>query len=139
MHNKLLVISVFMLTSVLAACSSAQAVEPEMVGDPQIGREIFENTQRNRCVSCHNLDDGDIPEGPSLQGISERAGERVPGLSAIEYLQQSILDPSAFIVDGYQNRMKVYQIVDEDEVEYMFAHMLTQEEMEDLIAYLLTQ
>lgn len=35
--------------------------------------------------------------------------------------------------------MKVYQIVDEDEVEYMFAHMLTQEEMEDLIAYLLTQ
>ncbi|MGB3702751.1 MAG: c-type cytochrome, partial [Anaerolineales bacterium] len=108
MHNKLLVISVFMLTVVLAACSSAQAVEPEMVGDPQIGREIFENQQRSHCVACHTLDGRKEPGGPSLLGISERADERIPGMTAVEYLEQSILDPSAFIVDGYQNRMKVY-------------------------------
>jgi len=130
-----LLIAVLILTIVLAACSSAAAVEPEAVGDPEKGRENFENEQRNRCASCHKSDG----EGPSLQGISERAGKRVPGLSAVEYLEQSILEPSAFVVEGYQNRMKVYRIVNSDEVDYMFADMLTQEELDDLIAYLLTQ
>ena len=140
MRKILLLIMVLILTIVLAACSSTAAVEPETVGDPEKGRENFENAQRNRCASCHTLDGDDTAkEGPSLLGISERAGKQVPGLSAVEYLEQSILEPSAFIVEEYQNRMKVYRIVNSDEVDYMFADMLTQEELDDLIAYLLTQ
>lgn len=135
MRKNSLLITVLILTIIMAACSSAAAVEPETVGDPEKGRENFENAQRNRCASCHKSD----VEGPSMLGISERAGKRVPGLSAVEYLEQSILEPSAFVVEGYQNRMKVYRIVNSDEVDYMFADMLTQEELDDLIAYLLTQ
>ena len=35
--------------------------------------------------------------------------------------------------------MKIYQIVNQDEVDFMLPGMLTQEEMDDLIAFLLTQ
>jgi hypothetical protein len=74
-----------------------------------------------------------------MQGISERAGDRVPGLSADEYLRQSILEPSDYIVEGFNKRMKDYLLVEEEEVEYMFANMLTQEQLDDLVAFLLTQ
>jgi len=90
-------------------------------------------------VACHTLDGRNEPEGPSLLGISERADERIPGMTAVENLEQSILEPSAFIVEDYQNRMKVYRIVEADEVDYVFAELLAHEELEDLIAYLLTQ
>ncbi len=75
------------------------------IGDHERGREIWESgggvisrEQQEGCRVCHSLD-GSVAQGanqgPSFQGISERAGARVPGLSAVEYLGQSILDPSA--------------------------------------------
>ena len=35
--------------------------------------------------------------------------------------------------------MKIYQVVDPDEVDFLIAGMVTQEELDDLIASLLTQ
>lgn len=100
---------------------------------------MFEDRNRVNCIGCHSLDDSDLASGPSMQGISERAGDRVPGLSADEYLRQSILEPSDYIVEGFNKRMKDYLLVEEEEVEYMFANMLTQEQLDDLVAFLLTQ
>jgi cytochrome c oxidase subunit 2 len=55
------------------------------------------------CTGCHSLADvsneGFI--GPDLTGLSNRAGGRVEGLSAEDYVRQSVLDPQAYIVDGY--------------------------------------
>ena len=136
--SKLFVFTTLVLAILLAACSAASAVEPEPAGDPERGREIFEDINRVLCERCHTLD-GSFDVGPSLLGISERAGDRIPELSAVEYLQQSILEPSAYLVDGFKDKMKTYQVVDADEVDFLMYGMLTQEELNDLIAFLLTQ
>jgi mono/diheme cytochrome c family protein len=55
------------------------------------------------CTGCHSL--GGVSNGgfigPNLTGLPDRAGERVDGLSAEDYVRQSILDPWAYIVDEY--------------------------------------
>jgi mono/diheme cytochrome c family protein len=57
------------------------------------------------CGSCHVLGkagtNGTI--GPSLDDLASAAGEREPGTSAEEYVRQSILDPDAFTVQGFQS------------------------------------
>lgn len=113
------------------------AVDPLEAGNPERGREIFENgggviSAENSCSQCHSLD-GTVKEhgsaGPSFQGISERAGNRVPELVAVEYLRQSIVAPNAYVVEGFSNnRMpKAYKF------------FLSEEEIDDLIAFMLTQ
>ena len=106
---------------------------PEITGDPETGRAIFETggahedyQPRYSCVNCHSLD-GSENDGPSLQGIAERASERVPELSAAEYVHQSIMDPRAYVVEGFQN------------MGMMNSYLLSEEEVDDLIAFLLTQ
>ena len=86
----------------------------------------------NRCARCHTLD-GTVKErasaGPSLQGISERDGSRMPDLAAVEYLRQSIVDPSAYVVEGFDdNRMpQAYSIfMDEADIDDVIAFLLTQ-------------
>jgi mono/diheme cytochrome c family protein len=57
------------------------------------------------CGSCHTLakagTNGTI--GPSLDDLATAAGEREPGTSPEEYVRQSLLDPDAFTVDGFQS------------------------------------
>ena len=62
-----------------------------------------------------------------MTGISQRAGQRVPGLSAEEYIRQSILEPSAYLVSGYRNIMYP-----------LYKDKLSQQDLADLIAYLET-
>jgi mono/diheme cytochrome c family protein len=57
------------------------------------------------CGSCHTLakagTNGTI--GPSLDDLASAAGEREPGTSPEEYVRQSLLDPDAFTVEGFQS------------------------------------
>ncbi|MEW6567661.1 MAG: cytochrome c oxidase subunit II [Chloroflexota bacterium] len=64
------------------------------------GRELF---NQYGCGACHTLADGAArgAVGPSLDGVGTRAAQRVPGLDARAYLEQSILDPNAYVVPGY--------------------------------------
>lgn len=39
--------------------------------------------------------------GPDLTHLADVAGGRVPGLSALDYVMQSVRYPSAFTVPGY--------------------------------------
>jgi mono/diheme cytochrome c family protein len=56
------------------------------------------------CGSCHALakagTNGNI--GPSLEDLASAAAQREPGTSAEDYVRQSILDPDAFTVEGFQ-------------------------------------
>jgi mono/diheme cytochrome c family protein len=56
------------------------------------------------CGGCHRLADagtsGNI--GPPLDDLSSVAGDREPGVSAEEYVRESLLDPDAFTVEGFQ-------------------------------------
>ena len=103
------------------------------MGDPERGRKIFENGGEKYtkagfyCINCHSLD-GNEDYGPSLQGISELAGGRVPELSAAEYLRQSILEPDAYVIEGFRVKMgRIHSV------------LLSEEEVDDLVAFMLTQ
>jgi cytochrome c2 len=116
-----------------ATATEGAAVNDEnlITGNPERGQEIFLTgggvIDSTPCSNCHSLD-GSVLRGPSLQGISDRAGERVPGLSAIEYLNQSILDPSAYLVEGFDNSMSsIWKI------------FMSEEDINDMVAFLLTQ
>lgn len=104
------------------------------VGDPQRGHEIWDSGGDvifpNGCSMCHSLDgtEDDRSPSPSWLGISEVAGSRVPGLSATEYLRESIVDPGAYIVEGYRDTMPK-----------SFALLLSEEDIAGLVAFLLTQ
>lgn len=64
------------------------------------GFDVIESVMP-RCTSCHRISDEGKRSGPgpSLNGLKDRAGSRVEGLSAKEYVRQSILEPRAFTVD----------------------------------------
>ena len=95
-------------------------------GDPVAGAVVFNNASPIACSVCHSLD-GTVGLGPTQQGIATRAATRVSGLSAEEYIRQSILDPNAFMVEGFSPVMPT-----------TFGTELTPQQIEDLIAFLLT-
>lgn len=66
-----------------------------------IGKTIVHG--KGLCLTCHKPDGAG--RGPSLEGIATRAGERIPGMSALDYLTQSLYDPDAFVVPGREPAM----------------------------------
>jgi mono/diheme cytochrome c family protein len=86
------------------------------------------------CSTCHNPASTQRLIGPGLQGISERAAARVDGQNAVEYLRSSILHPNDFIApaedggpDYPANLMPL-----------TYAQLWSEQQLNDIIAYLLT-
>ncbi len=138
------------------------------VGDPEAGEELFNTLQTEvafACATCHRVDTTEMLIGPGLLGVgspthdpsahgaeagghddhdaeatAEAAGghddhaeEATPAVErtieeTITYLHTSIVDPSAYIVPGFVDNLmpKVY------------GEILTEEEINNLVAYLLT-
>ncbi len=90
-------------------------------GDPAAGEDLF--TQN--CAGCHGAQDG---AGPALTGMGERAATRVEGMSAEDYLHESIVDPSAHVVEGFADIMPK-----------QYGTQFSEDEIADLIAYILEQ
>src|SRR5688572_13923252 len=95
--------AVALLAIMLAGCSSEE--EPP-IGDARHGEELYTSGGESMipCTTCHTLD-GTTLVGPSFQGVGTRAAARVEGQSAEEYLRQSIINPSGYIVEGFSNTM----------------------------------
>jgi len=66
------------------------------------GRQLYHSLG---CANCHELNLFGQPLGPPLDHVGTLAGTRRPGVSAEDYVRQSILDPGAFVVPGYQDSM----------------------------------
>lgn len=96
-------------------------------GDPVAGQQVFIAAAPAPCSTCHLVDSESMLVGPGLLNLADRAGSRVPGLNAVEYIHQSIVDPAAHIVEGYAGGMLPGYDVS-----------LTEQQLNDLIAYLLT-
>jgi mono/diheme cytochrome c family protein len=79
------------------------------------------------CAGCHQFapagSNGTI--GPSLNELKTQAGNIEPGKSAEEYVRESIVDPGAFVVEGFPNAMPTFE------------GRLTDEQVQALIDYLL--
>lgn len=133
-HSKfVLVIVLIGIALVMTACGAdvkaSENPAPESVGDPQIGGEIFveRHGEAPSCSYCHSVTD-EQGIGPSLKGIADRASTQVDGMDTVTYLRESILDPNAFVVGG-GSRSRMYAHFDE---------LLSDEDIDNLIAYLLT-
>jgi mono/diheme cytochrome c family protein len=62
------------------------------------GEEIFHT--KGTCEICHKIGQKGT-RAPDLAGVGARAGKVKPGMSAKAYLLESLLQPAAFIVEGY--------------------------------------
>jgi mono/diheme cytochrome c family protein len=69
----------------------------------KVGQEIMEG--KGLCLTCHTIGQSGALRFPDLAGIGGRAGSRVPGLSDVEYLAQSMYEPTAHIVEGFPPAM----------------------------------
>lgn len=69
----------------------------------ETGREIAEG--KGLCLTCHTIGQSGALRFPDLQGIGSRAADRVPGMSAEEYLRESLYDPNAYVVSGFDPGM----------------------------------
>ena len=122
-----------------------EGVVVEAVEWPESWEELPEGNADNgpalyqsyACNSCHGQPDGSVPAavGPDLSNIGNVAATRIPGLSAEQYIYESIYMANSFVVEecpngpcgvpsamaaqGYENR-------------------ISQQDMADLIAYYLT-
>lgn len=73
----------------------------------------------NACQTCHSLD-GTRLVGPSFAGLFGKERNFTDGTSTVadeEYIQESIVMPSAKIVDGYDNAMANYDYLSDGEVQ----------------------
>jgi hypothetical protein len=57
------------------------------------------------CLTCHTIGKTGALRFPDLGGIGAQAKNRVPGLSDVEYLTQSLYEPFAFVVPGFPPAM----------------------------------
>src|SRR3954451_1311575 len=71
----------------------------------KVGRQIMET--KGYCLTCHTIGKTGALRFPDLAGVDTRAKTRIAGLSDVEYFAQSIYEPSAFIVPGFNPGMPV--------------------------------
>jgi mono/diheme cytochrome c family protein len=62
------------------------------------GEEIYKT--KGTCEICHRIGQKGT-RAPDLAGVGARAAKTKPGMSAKAYIIESLLNPSAFIVEGY--------------------------------------
>jgi cytochrome c oxidase subunit 2 len=119
--------------------SAAEETGPEAVATPPgqgnvdeegvlEGRNLFIQLG---CGGCHTLEDAGAvgSVGPILDGIGLTAEGRLAEMDAEEYIRQSILNPDAYIVEGYDSGLMPANNTDR----------LSDGEVETLVQYLLAQ
>lgn len=104
-----------------------------LAGSIEEGRAIFNGEKKIPgfvpCSTCHYVKPHRYPRlGPDLAGLGKRAGTRVPGLSAEEYIYESIRLPDEYVVEGFP-ASTMNQAYDD---------RLSDEEIDDIVAYLLS-
>ena len=81
------------------------------------------------CGGCHVVEGvtGAVGVvGPELNGIATRAGTRVAGMSAEDYIRESVEHPEAFVVEGYDNVMQPLRgTMTDDEFDILVEYLLT--------------
>lgn len=88
------------------------------------GKEIYE---ANVCQSCHSRDGSD-GIGPTHLNIFGRQEQLADGSTITvdeEYLRESIVNPNAKIVEGYDPVMAPYSFLSDDEVQSLIEYLKT--------------
>ncbi|NJN81972.1 MAG: cytochrome c [Caldilineaceae bacterium] len=99
------------------------------VAGPRLPQDIFLSLG---CSGCHNLDENQTadnrgPIGPYMGNLYETAGSRVEGQDAETYVHTSIVEPNAYVNEGYTPGIMPANLVDQ----------ISDEELDALVAWLL--
>lgn len=87
------------------------------------GRQLFDEAG---CTACHGEDAGGVAEaGPSLLGIGAIAGDRTPGVSAVDYLRASVLAPAVWVAEGYARPGECTAVMSDAQLADLVAYLLT--------------
>lgn len=136
MRKTLIIFLVVLSLLLLVACGGGgdtSDAASSSVGDAAHGEKLFNQAtigpaNAPGCITCHSLEPDVVMTGPSQSDVGLRAVGRVPGVSAEDYLRQSIVEPNAYVVEGFEPSV-MYQT---------FGDELSETDINDLIAYLLT-
>lgn len=69
----------------------------------EVGEEIVGG--KGTCLGCHTIGSNEAGRFPDLGGIGARAHDRREGMTDVEYLAESLYDPNAYIVEGFNPGM----------------------------------
>ncbi len=143
-----IVVAAVVALSVIAGCSDGQVLVPIEVngtstveradsgtetppaqdastGDAAAGQALFTGNSISVCTACHSTGDSKIV-GPGLAGVYARAGNRT-SLDADAYIEQSVRDPQAFVVDGFPGVMPSFNQFSDEDVQNIIAYLKTLE------------
>jgi mono/diheme cytochrome c family protein len=81
------------------------------------------------CSGCHIVKGQGGAIGPNLSTIGTVAGTRKPGMSAEDYIRESVTNPNAFVVPTFQPGV----------MPGTYGQTLSQDQLNQLIQYLLEQ
>lgn len=101
------------------------------VRDPMNGAMLFgtfQDAANYACSNCHLSDSEKENLGPGLLNIKDRAATRVEGMSAAEYIYESIVNSKAYSVEGF----------DPELMPQNWAEIYSDLEIFDIVAYLMT-
>ncbi len=102
-------------------------------GDAKHGKELIE---QNGCTGCHHIS-GLSPKSYMAPGL-----DNVGGYSTAAYLRESLVDPSAVVVPGYNRNAHPntpwYNVVDGKRQSAMPPYPLDDKSLDDMVAYLKT-
>ncbi len=121
MIGKVKVLSRAEYDSWLASAGNAGAnMKPE-----EFGEKLYKD---KACFTCHSID-GSTLVGPTFKGIFGRTEKMTDGsevLSDENYIRESILEPQAKIVQGFQPIMPTYQgVLKDEEIDALIAYFKT--------------
>jgi len=101
----------------------ASADFPEGMALNEIGAKLY---QSKACFTCHSVD-GTISVGPSFKGVfgkTERLSDGSQNTVDENYIRESILNPQAKIVQGFQPVMPTYQgTLKDKEIDALIAYI----------------
>ena len=107
---------------VMVACEGSSSTS---FSDPALNRG--ERVFKRDCASCHSTKPGVDLVGPTMDGLATRAETRQDGVDSKTYIRRAITKPSDFVVDGFVDQMPA-----------TFDTSLSNDELDDLVSYLLT-
>ena len=85
------------------------------------GQEVYLS---KGCAGCHSTGDN-IIVGPGWKGVYERAATRRPGVSAEDYVKESIKTPTAFVVPGFAPVMPPFPNLSDQDISDLIEFMKT--------------
>jgi len=135
-HRNVRLIALLLLSAMPAAAQELAQPLTGQPGDAARGKAVAVNSDLGNCLICHAIPIPEVPEGaagdlgPSLAGVGGR-------MSAAE-LRQRIVDPKAINPDTIMPGYFVTEGLTRVQNQYEGRPVLTGQQIEDLVAYLMT-